>query len=71
MLTITSDVGNATQGQRVPDHQVLPIGSAQRVQEMCHSSVLLLLGRGRGEDSGNNNRQQQAKTRTGEYVRAS
>ena len=31
----TADVGNVTQGQGVPDHQVLPISAAQHAQAFC------------------------------------
>ena len=33
----TIDVGNATQGQGVPDHQMLPIGGMQLFQARCFS----------------------------------
>ena len=32
----TNDVGRVTQGQGVPDHQVLGIGGAQHFQAACH-----------------------------------
>ena len=32
----TTDKGNVTQGQGVPDHQVLPISHAQHTQTFCH-----------------------------------
>ena len=38
-MLATTDVGNATQGQGGPDHQVSPIGGAQRVQAFCHRFV--------------------------------
>ena len=43
VLTTTSDGGNVTQGQGVPDHQVLPIGGVQHVQAVCHCFRFLYL----------------------------
>ena len=45
---LTTDVGNVTEGQGVPDHQALPISGAQDVQAFCQLfqgfTTLVVLG---------------------------
>ena len=35
MAVSITEMGNVTQGQGVPDHQVLPIGGAQHFEALC------------------------------------
>ena len=75
-MPATTDVGNVSHGQRGPDHQALPISSAQHFQASCKEGwpgwerwvwVWVLGGRGgtinrRGTESGLERWQQDWRT---------